>query len=58
MSAPGKPIRKTWGVQMKAILWLIVLVLAALGIVSIVEYFDLYDVPMIEVSKQEAAAAE
>lgn len=40
---------------MKAILWLILLVLAAVGVASIVDYFDLYDVPMIEVSAQEAA---
>lgn len=43
---------------MKAIFWLIVLVLAAIGIVSIVEYFGLYDVPMIDVSKEAAAAVE
>lgn len=42
---------------MKAILWLIILVLAAVGVASIVEYFDLYDVPMIDVGK-EAAATE
>ncbi|WP_411816506.1 hypothetical protein [Hyphococcus sp. DH-69] len=43
---------------MKAILWLIILVLAALGVVSIVEYFNLYDVPMIEVSKEASDIAE
>ncbi len=46
-----------WGIQMKAILWLIILVLAAVGVASIVEYFGLYDIPMVEVSK-EAAATE
>lgn len=40
---------------MKAILWLILLVLAAVGVASIVDYFGWYDVPMIEVSAQEAA---
>ncbi|WP_375202173.1 hypothetical protein [Hyphococcus sp.] len=39
---------------MKALFWLILLVLAAVGIACIVDYFDLYDVPMVEVSKQEA----
>ena len=42
---------------MKAILWLILLLLAAVGVASIVDYLDLYDVPMVEVSKQEAAVA-
>lgn len=42
---------------MRAIFWLVILILAALGIVSIVEYFNLYDVPMIEVSKEAAEAA-
>jgi hypothetical protein len=41
---------------MKAILWLVLLVLAAVGIASLVDYFDLYDVPMVEVSKQEAVS--
>ncbi len=41
---------------MKAILWLVLLVLAAVGVASIVDYFDLYDVPMVEVSKQEAVS--
>ena len=41
---------------MRAILWLILLVLAAAGAAAIVDYLDLYDVPMVEVSKQEAAA--
>lgn len=53
----GKPELKKWGVQMKAILWLIILVLAALGVVSIVEYFNLYDVPMIDVSKEASDLA-
>jgi len=42
--------------KMKAILWLILLLLAAVGVASIVDYLDLYDVPMIEVSKQEAVS--
>ena len=41
---------------MKAPLWLILLLLAAVGVASIVDYLDLYDVPMVEVSKQEAIA--
>lgn len=43
---------------MKGLLWLILFVLAALGIVAIVDYTKVYDVPMIEVSAQEAAAEE
>jgi len=42
---------------MKAILWIVLLLLAAVGIASIVDYFDLYDVPMIDVSAQETTAA-
>ena len=42
--------------KMKAILWLILLLLAAVGIASVVDYFEWYDVPMIEVSKQEAVS--
>ena len=41
---------------MKALRWLILLLLAAVGVASIVDYLDLYDVPMVEVSKQEAIA--
>jgi hypothetical protein len=37
---------------MKAILWLILLLLAAVGVASVVDYFGWYDVPMIEVEKQ------
>ena len=37
---------------MQAIIWLILLVLAAIGAASIVDYTGVYDVPMIEVSKQ------
>jgi hypothetical protein len=37
---------------MQAIIWLILLVLAAVGVASIVDYTGAYDVPMIEVSKQ------
>ena len=57
VSAAGKPIQ-TWGVQMKAILWIVVLLLAAVGVASIIDYFDVYDVPMVDVSPQEAAATE
>jgi hypothetical protein len=39
---------------MKAILWLILLLLAAVGIASIVDYFEWYDVPMIKVTEQVA----
>ena len=42
---------------MKAIIWLIILALAAVGVASAVEYFDLYDVPMIEVSAEATAEA-
>ncbi|MEM9619485.1 MAG: hypothetical protein AAFX54_13595 [Pseudomonadota bacterium] len=37
---------------MQALIWLILLVLAAVGVASIVDYTGVYDVPMIEVSKQ------
>ncbi len=37
---------------MQAFVWLILLVLAAVGVASIVDYTGAYDVPMIEVSKQ------
>jgi len=37
---------------MKALIWLILLLLAAVGVASIVDYTGAYDVPMIEVSKQ------
>ncbi len=40
---------------MKALIWLIVLLLAAVGVASIVDYMDWYEVPMIDVVKQEAA---
>jgi len=56
-SAAGN--QKQRGVSnMKAILWLIILLLAAAGVASIVDYFGWYDVPMVDVSAQEAAAAE
>jgi uncharacterized protein HemY len=47
-----------WGVQMKAILWIVLLLLAAVGVASIIDYFDLYDVPMVDVSPQEAVVSE
>jgi len=54
-SAAGNQFKR--GVSnMKAVLWLILLLLAAVGVASIVDYFDLYDVPMVEVSKQEAVS--
>jgi len=43
---------------MKAILWLIILLLAAVGVASIVDYSGVYDVPMIQVTAQDAAATE
>ena len=42
---------------MQALIWLILLVLAAIGVASIVDYTGVYDVPMIEVSKEAAEAA-
>lgn len=42
---------------MKVLIWLILLVLAAVGVASIVDYLGLYDVPMIDVVKQAADAA-
>lgn len=43
---------------MKGLLWLILFVLAALGVAAIVDYSGVYDVPMIDVSAQEAVAEE
>ncbi len=40
---------------MQALIWLILLVLAAVGVAAIVDYTEVYDVPMIEVSKQVEA---
>jgi len=37
---------------MNAIIWLLLLVLAAVGVAAIVDYSGVYDVPMIEVSQQ------
>ena len=37
---------------MRAIFWLIILLLAATGVAAIVDYTGVYDVPMISVSKQ------
>lgn len=37
---------------MQAIIWLILLVLAAIGAACIVDYTGVYDVPRIEVTKQ------
>ncbi|MHA7871549.1 MAG: hypothetical protein ACX939_04285 [Hyphococcus sp.] len=41
---------------MQAFIWLILLVLAAIGVAAIVDYTGAYDVPMIEVEKQADAA--
>ena len=43
---------------MKALLWLILLLLAAVGVASIVDYAGWYNVPMIDVIDQAADAAE
>ena len=43
---------------MKALFWLILLVLAAAGAAAIVDCLGVYDVPMIEVTKEEVAATE
>ena len=40
---------------MQAILWLVLLVLAAVGVAAIVDYTGVYDVPMIDVSAQADA---
>ena len=37
---------------MKALIWLILLLLAAVGVASIVDYTKVYDVPMIDVVEQ------
>ncbi|WP_165793631.1 hypothetical protein [Hyphococcus luteus] len=42
---------------MKAILWIILLLLAVVGVASIVDYFGWYDVPMIDVAPEAAAEA-
>ena len=39
---------------MKALLWLIILLLAAAGVASIVDYTGAYNVPMIDVVDQAA----
>ena len=41
---------------MRAVIWLILLVLAAAGVAAIVDYTKVYDVPMIEVTKQAEIA--
>ena len=43
---------------MQLIIWLIMLVLAATGAAAIVDYFGIYDVPMIDVVKQVEEAVE
>lgn len=42
---------------MKAIIWIILLLLALVGVASIVDYMGWYDVPMFDVVKQVAADA-
>ena len=37
---------------MKALIWLILLLLAVIGVAAIVDYTKVYDVPMISVEKQ------
>jgi len=37
---------------MKAVLWLILLLLAVVGVAAIVDYTGLYDIPMFDVVKQ------
>lgn len=41
---------------MKAVIWLILLVLAAAGAAAIVDYTGVYDVPMVDVIEQTEAA--
>ena len=40
---------------MKALIWLILLLLAAVGVASIVDYTKIYNVPMIQVEKEAKA---
>lgn len=40
------------GKTMRALFWLILLLLAALGVASILDHTGVYDVPMIDVVKQ------
>lgn len=48
---------RNWGVKMKAIVWLIILLLAVVGVAAIVDYMGWYDIPMIDVVKQVAEDA-
>ena len=41
---------KSGDAKMKIIIWLIVLLLAAIGVATIADYSGAYDVPMIDVS--------
>ena len=43
---------------MKAVIWLILLILAAAGAAAIVDYTGVYDVPMVDVSDQKDIASE
>lgn len=43
---------------MKAVIWLILFLLAAVGAAAIVDYTGVYDVPMVEVSEQSDIASE
>ena len=42
---------------MNFIVWLVLLLLAAVGVAAIVDYTEIYDVPMIDVEKQAVEAA-
>ena len=41
---------------MRALIWLILLLLAALGVATILDFTGVYNVPMIEVTKEAADA--
>ncbi len=43
---------------MQALIWLIMLVLAAIGVASVLDYTGVYDVPMIDVVEQMEDAGE
>lgn len=42
---------------MKAIIWIILLLLAIVGVASIIDYFGWYDVPMFDVIPEATADA-
>ena len=43
---------------MKALIWLIILLLAAIGVAAIIDYLGYYDVPMFDVVDQAADVVE